>query len=176
MRIEFAILWSNMKLVFLPTTVTYPFQLALTNVIHGLDRMIPQSAPGRQLVLKHHCMLLPCNAACVQACILYAQRHKLTHKHITSSSPSIMAMCIHVFLWTHKYAARASADMMAVTVTTSTSRSATIIPHTSDMAACLSASCSLHWISRSVVTHVAAQNHHDQVRLSSTMLTVNTDE
>jgi len=97
MRIEFAILWSNMKLVFLPTTVTYPFQLALTNVIHGLDRMIPQSAPGRQLVLKHHCMLLPCDAACVQACILYAQRHKLTHKHITSSSPSIMAMCIHVF-------------------------------------------------------------------------------
>ena len=58
MRIEFAILWSNMKLVFLPTTVTYPFQLALTNVIHGLDRMIPQSAACAQASL--HAAALQC--------------------------------------------------------------------------------------------------------------------
>jgi len=73
-----------MKLVCFPT---YPFQLALTNLAIMQPIGNPQSAAiaragergsgarnataAWQLVLKHHCMLLLCNAACVRP----AQRH-----------------------------------------------------------------------------------------------------
>ncbi len=76
-----------MKLIFLPATVTYHFQLALTNLIHGYaaHRIIPQPAAAWQLVLKHHCF------AMLHVCRLASSMRKDTEAFFQPKS------CMHGF-------------------------------------------------------------------------------